>query len=29
MPDYRGADLERYLNLAIQTIEDGIEIFGL
>lgn len=26
MPDYLGADLERYLNLAIQTIEDGIEM---
>ena len=26
MPDYRGADLDRYLSLAIQTIEKGIEM---
>ena len=26
MPDYLGADLDRYLNLAIETIEKGIEM---
>jgi len=26
MPDYLGADLDRYLGLAIETIEDGIEM---
>ena len=26
MPDYLGADLDRYLNLATETIEDGIEM---
>ena len=26
MPDYVGADLDRYLNLAIETIEKGVEM---